>query len=327
MTTNSGIEPSTALAASVNHFLQDPEGPLVAVLAITPELQLTVEQMIPSGGSLEHDMGLLQNYLPGEECRYVIIRNDGKGGSVLVAYTPDGASVRNKMIYASTKASLLKSLALADTMMVSSIEELSWAEWQKHWQSKNIDQHSLMSESERQLASVKQSELIMQQQHQQQKHQLAYTSSSTGLLLVNLPSILETPSDLSKGQLLTLKITNEDSLVIDQDQNGISLNNLGEHLDDTGPAYYLYADANGSSVYFIYACPSGSKVRDRMIYATNKGPLVNYLKQNNWELVEILEIGDKQDLSFSETKDTDGQANRGSSNGRAFAKPKGPRRR
>lgn len=75
--------------------------------------RLVPQQVLPANGSFESDLTQLENLLTTTEAAYIILRRyegSAKPPFVAVTYVPDAANVRQKMLFASTRNTLLREL-------------------------------------------------------------------------------------------------------------------------------------------------------------------------------------------------------------------------
>ncbi len=107
------------------------------------------------------DLSLLAQQLKDNEAAYVILRRypDASDGFVAVTYVPDSAPVRQKMLFASTRLTLVRELGIErfrDTIFVTTKAELTADGF------KQYDQHTKLAapltEEEQSLGAVKQAE-------------------------------------------------------------------------------------------------------------------------------------------------------------------------
>lgn len=322
MTTNSGIVPSTELLSRCVSFLSTRTGERILSIQISKnlELQLDPQLHLKESPDLNKDLDTLSNQLD-DQCRFLLLKLDATSNG-FVSYIPNEAAVRDKMIYASTKNSLVNAIGsstLKVIMQANSQAEVSARGWNAHIQA---DSSNVLSESEISLMQVKQSELISKSSRRELVNQ-----SNSKLMLVLLPEELTIKKKLENGDLLSLTIENDDSLVLNGIKHGVNIDSLASSLSITSsPAYFVY-QSQDDMTFFIYSCPSGSKVRQRMIYASNKQPLVNELQNNyNWTFEKVVEIGDAEELELSEFKSSANDESHTPSR-LSFTKPRGPRRR
>lgn len=186
-------------------------------------------------------------------------------------------------------------------------------------------------------------------------------------LTEQLQSIIENSSPESsndndnKKSLISFNIdTTKELLTLKSIDTQIEINQLIDTLNNhtssrISPQYILYNYQIGK-LAFIYSCPSGSSVKDRMIYASFKNSLINHLNQlikstnidDDIIIDKNIEVGDLDEIELSQLQesnelihDTNTNGNNNSSsnslssnnsslsskNGLKFNKPKGPRRR
>lgn len=88
---------------------------------------LVLDQSISITASFQEDLALLQDLLQEDTPAYVLAKLDGPDW-LAIFYVPDSAKVRDKMLYASTRASLLKSLGsnlFTDSIFATSKADLT----------------------------------------------------------------------------------------------------------------------------------------------------------------------------------------------------------
>ncbi len=100
--------------------------------------QLVPVQTIPSASpDFAADLSALASSLKDDEATYVILRRygDASDGYVAVTYVPDTAKVRQKMLYASTRLSLVRELGterFRETLFATTKAELTAKGFQEH---------------------------------------------------------------------------------------------------------------------------------------------------------------------------------------------------
>jgi len=96
------------------------------------------------------------------------------------------------------------------------------------------------------------------------------------------------------------------------------------------PSYTFYHYPATGAVVFIYTCPSGSKVKERMLYASCRAGLLELAKGEGVVVAKRIEIGEpseigadrlKEELEAPKAEDSNGGARQG------FARPKRPGRK
>lgn len=328
---------------------------------------------------------------------YIVISYNSN--QYFISFIPDIAPIKQKMLYASTKNSLITSLGgnkLIKKFAWTELDELTLNYFIKSIdddQGSNIKKeeeeelNSLLTEDEITLQKLNNLSLYSTTNHHHHGFKKKLPSmtnddgSTTGSgnadqdilykftpeLTEQLQSIIENSSPESsndndnKKSLISFNIdTTKELLTLKSIDTQIEINQLIDTLNNhtsskISPQYILYNYQIGK-LAFIYSCPSGSSVKDRMIYASFKNSLINHLNQliksTNIDDVIIIdkniEVGDLDEIELSQLQDanelihdtnTNGNNNSSSNslssnnsslsskNGLKFNKPKGPRRR
>ncbi|KAI0462367.1 hypothetical protein LJB42_003858 [Komagataella kurtzmanii] len=327
MSNQSGIEAGKELIQSFNKFYQS--GSRALTLKIQDE-QIVVDKLIEGTSSFKQDFALIREALSDVEPRYVIIKNDEIDKHTFISYVPDNAKVRDKMLYASTKTTLIRELGLEyffPIAFVSDLDEVSYEGWQAI-KAHESEQQPLTQEEES-LKLVKDIEdlNLLKGGGTSRKFNLAgfseVPSQSTEVAFEVEDEVKEAILKLKNNQAISATISNERVVLL----SSKSLSNpkeLTEFISSAHPSYAIHQGDEGTS--FIYACPSGSKVKDRMLHATNKKGFTNFLKANGINLDKIIEINDVDELDLYYT-DSKPEASTIVHEKTRFTKPRGPRRR
>lgn len=328
MSSQSGISAEQGLVDFLHAPSQGSQGLRIVTAGVSNDF--TSVQLKGAYDSLSQ----LQSGLTNEPL-YVFIKDLQKNPNqyVFVSYVPDSSPVKLKMLYASTKNTLVRQIggnSIGKQTLLTDSED-----FQDVLESKDVDPQqgaAVLTESER--ADIE----ISQQQQRMKLGNRKLVSQSDGTptsLVFDIKSGDSTINELlQRFNVVYCKIDlgTEQIQVVDKsninDPNQLKI--LPEH-----PSYTLYR--NGSLNYFIYSCPSGSKVKERMVYASNRLGFINHLKgQDKLEFARIIEIGDPDDLELSlisnssqeEQKQEEAEeASARFASSRKFNKPKGPGRR
>ncbi|ODQ77333.1 hypothetical protein BABINDRAFT_169207 [Babjeviella inositovora NRRL Y-12698] len=340
MSAQSGITASPQLLAKFHQFLE--QDAKCFVIKIDDTLtQITPFEIISGIAShLTHEdfetlQSLLQHSGIENEPAYIILQNDNSAADksyTFVSYVPDYATVRLKMIYASTKSTLLKELSasikLTSSIFITDFDELSLANWKtivKHERSETP-----LSEQEQSLQKIKNDELSYLISNKPQKLADVSSGSSSGVLSFQLTpeAQQEIAGTSAVGSLINLGITSNETVKVTSVATVAGHSDLLSEINfPEQPQYSLYHYAQDRYA-FIYSCPSGSKVKLRMLYASNKLGLINTLKGPTFGLNvdKEVEVGDISELEVSEFELSE-QKSDANSNRLKFNKPKGPRRK
>lgn len=328
---------------------------------------------------------------------YIVISYNSN--QYFISFIPDIAPIKQKMLYASTKNSLITSLGgnklikkfawteldeLTLNYFIKSIDDDQGSNIKKE---KEEELNSLLTEDEITLQKLNNLSLYSTTNHHHHGFKKKLPSmtnddgSTTGSgnadqdilykftpeLTEQLQSIIENSSPESsndndnKKSLISFNIdTTKELLTLKSIDTQIEINQLIDTLNNhtssrVSPQYILYNYQIGK-LAFIYSCPSGSSVKDRMIYASFKNSLINHLNQlikstnidDDIIIDKNIEVGDLDEIELSQLQDanelihdtnTNGNNNSSSNslssnnsslsskNGLKFNKPKGPRRR
>lgn len=124
--------------------------------------QLAPLQPIPSESTdFFSDLSALTSLIRENEAAYIILRRhaDASDGYVAVTYVPDTAPVRSKMLFASTRLTLVRELGLErfrETIFATTKAELTAEGWWRH--DKHGEIQAPLTQEERALQGVKEAE-------------------------------------------------------------------------------------------------------------------------------------------------------------------------
>ena len=132
----SGISVSDELKEAFNRLTVSPnERGLIATIESESIKPLT--QVPSQSSSFFQDLSALQSLLSDSKAAYVLLRRhpDAPDGFVAVTFVPDAAPVRQKMLFASTRLSLVRELGeerFRDKLFVTELSDLTREGWEKH---------------------------------------------------------------------------------------------------------------------------------------------------------------------------------------------------
>ncbi|RCK54322.1 Twinfilin-1 [Candida viswanathii] len=282
---------------------------------------------------------------------YIVISSDEQDNTKsFISFIPDVAKLRSKMLYASTRNTIINSLGsgIGPKVAFSELEELTWDSFQKSIASDDNADTGLLTEDEKilqginnlssfgnhgfkkKLASMGGEEDLAKNQDILYKFDPELTAAFDGVSSADADKLIVFNIDLA-AELVKLQTV----------ESGVGVSQLVGVLDGANgvksPQYSVYAYRPGS-LAFIYSCPSGSAVKDRMVYAAFKNSLINHLKGKlagvDVAIDKNLEVGDLDELELSELQpeqqeeaESVDSSSSSSKTGLKFNKPKGPRRR
>ncbi|KAF9875245.1 cofilin tropomyosin-type actin-binding protein [Colletotrichum karsti] len=277
-TMQSGISASEELVSQFNTLLStdDHFGLLVT---IDSETLKPVQFLSKSSSSFDDNISALQPHLKPNEALYALLRRyDTAPHLTAITYIPDSAKVRQKMLFASTRLTLVRKLGsehFRESIFSTTPEELSAQGFAKH--DAHTELEAPLTEEERSLGAVKQAE--------------AEASTGTGSREIHLSKTLAMPiaedalaamKELNEGRVLVMLKINPDKESVElvpSSESPSSISELTQTISATEPRFTLYRfththnGAESSPLLFIYTCPvtPGNKaIKNRMLYPLMK---------------------------------------------------------
>ncbi|TVY30825.1 Twinfilin [Lachnellula hyalina] len=236
---------------------------------------LTVLQ--PSTSSFETDLSLLTPHLTPKQALYILLRrypSTNPAPFIAITYVPDAAPVRQKMLFASTRLTLVRELGIErfkETIFATKEEELSAEGFKRH------DQHEALAapltEEEVSLGEVKRKEAEEGRGAGERRSHV-----SSGVAMPVTPEAVEALKRLvgeGGDNLVQLKINIATETMELASSTSVPIGGLASTISSTEPRYSFYrfththAGEETSPILFIYTCPSGSKIKERMLYAAS----------------------------------------------------------
>lgn len=131
------------------------------LLATIEKESLIPGPTIPLSSTFSSDLSSLAPHLTPQSAAYILLKLDGDAsdGYVAVTYVPDTAPVRQKMLFASTRLTLVRELGVErfrETIFVTRAEELSAEGWKKHEAHTKLE--APLTEEEEGLKGIKEAE-------------------------------------------------------------------------------------------------------------------------------------------------------------------------
>ncbi|ORY63375.1 uncharacterized protein BCR38DRAFT_227187 [Pseudomassariella vexata] len=283
----SGISASKELVSQFNTLLSDTS--LFGLLVTITSESLTPLTTLRSKGGFSSSLSELAPHLQPNEALYIILRrHDAAPPFIAVTYIPDAAKVRQKMLFASTRLTLVRELGsehFRETIFVTTAEELTPEGFERH------DKHTALAapltEEERTLQEVKQAE--------------AEAGSGTGVREIHLSASMNMPimaeglaalSEMGRGEgsgLVMLKInpTTEKVELVNSSSTPSSFSDLVSSISSEEPRFtfwrytHSHDGTESSPILFFYTCPAaaGKSIKFRMMYPLMKRTVVTIAEQ------------------------------------------------
>lgn len=300
--------------------------------ALTP---LAPVRFPSSHSGLFNSIHTLSDVLTPTTPLYLLLRRAPSTSELIaITYIPSRAPVRQKTLFASTRATLARDLGsekFSDTVFLTEREEVldpaQWDERSKGTQhsgsaggtgSGGVDS-ALLSVEERELQAVKRAE--DEERHGTRGRDLMGEGGSGASYIGSRDGQGAARSGI------TMKITDEARSSLAQLNAGGAVVQLGIDvatetitllsskadvapgavvglIPADRPSYTFYrSSAEVPGCLFIYVCPGSSKIKERMVYASSRLGVVKLASGEGVEVVRKLEAGDPEDLQGGRLED------------------------
>ncbi|KAF8319344.1 actin depolymerizing protein [Clavulina sp. PMI_390] len=358
MSANSGLSVSSSVTqAYADAAKNNTRFILISIQGETIDL----DQVVPAqSDTLEEDITSLPDLLDEKVPSYVLGKLDAvddlSGSWLFISYVPEGASVRHKMLYASSRSALTRSIGeskLKDTLFATSKADLTPEAYSAHTRSSAAPKP--MSAREKEMEEVRAAERgsnMASSTARMTSHMLGGATAGVGFAWSEeLESAVGSlTQEGSAENLVIVAIEQADEKLVLVEQKNITIDQLTTSLPTTEASYSFFAwdhTVNGTEkrdIIFIYACPSSSPVKSRMLYSSSANTLVQHARTNfNITVSKRVEVSDPSDIDVPwlkrELEPTASTSTPGSAAGsgastpvigdekKPFARPKGPTRR
>ncbi|ORX53293.1 actin depolymerizing protein [Piromyces finnis] len=296
MSSQTGITPSEDL----KKVFSEAEPDTRAIRVIIKEEQMIPEGTIPTSGTWEEDYDITQWLNPASPC-YILYRLDSKTTEtfdwIIISYVPDDSRVREKMLYAASRATLTKVLGdnkFVDSLYGSIKDEITLESIKNHKKIKSLP----LTLREKEMKELNRAE---------SENDISITTRFTVAPSVAFPFSQDTQDALEKfknNELSYIKLSVSESVELDGSNNNFSkIDDIRSELPSESPCFIFmkfaheFKSANVTSTIFIYSCPEKSKVKERMIYSSARNTVVNYVENDyKIKLDKKIEISNESDL-------------------------------
>ncbi|KAJ7461017.1 hypothetical protein B0H11DRAFT_2057824 [Mycena galericulata] len=277
MSAISGIGVSADLSAAFSRAVEERQTRFIKV-SIQNE-SLVHDLSVPTRGSLKEDLAQLQDsdeILQDNIPAYLLTKLDDPPAEWLaIYYVPDTAKVRDKMLYASSRASLLKTLGstlFSDSIFATSKTDLTPEAYAAH--RRHVTAPNPMSASEQEMADVRAAEREAGglSVYQGSRARASHIGQTIGMPWT--ADLQEAVKGLSEGDdsvLVVATIDMASETLVLHSNSPTTVANVGASIPSDGASYAFYAWKHAPSrrdIVFIYSCPSSSPVKHRMVYAS-----------------------------------------------------------
>lgn len=303
MSCQTGIVASSRLAAYLATEAHNADR-CIKITIEDEELQLIQNRIAAGDFESDWDRNVMVCVEDDEPC-YIFYRldekaNDGAYNYVFMCYVPNDTSVKNKMLYAATRATLKRIFGdnrIATEYMGTVTEELSLQGYKNHILS--VGSTAPMTDAEKELAQVKKDEAAMRSQ---------MSSNSATLPGLNLPATQDLINNLEKFKkgfinYLQIKLDTETEELKLWDCANIAASEFPDKIPNDEPRYHLFNfnhQFEGESIWkvvFVYSCPGYSvPVKQRMMYSSTKACFLDSLAKMDIEIAAKREISEGDEV-------------------------------
>jgi len=284
-----------------------------------------------TSSSFLSDLSNLESHVAPNAALYILLRRaDDLSSSdrslVAVTYVPNAAPVRQKMLFASTRLTLVRELGgehFPESVFTTEASELTAEGWKKHL-AHEAKENPLTAE-EQSLQDIKDAEALESRgtrgQGLAQGGRIAIRADD------DIAGALRTLGEGGSDNLVQLRMDGASETLQVVSSSTATPSSLSSQIDTKEPRYAFYRHNDpASSIVFISTCPSGAKIRERMLYAASRGNVVS-LAQNEagLKVAKKLEATNPDEVTEQVIEDEFKSEEKEEKKG--FAKPKRPGRR
>jgi len=237
------------------------------------------EHLIPDGThaigpDLRADFETVSDLLLPKTPCYVLFRLDSQNMTgydwLLIAYVPDGSTVKDRMLYASSRDSLKKQLGkpyfVSTDLYGTEVPEFSWEAYQDTL--KKPTSNAILTPSEMQYHHEATAE-IDHGHTREYVHSVRFPLSSDAQHALN---------DLAtkKHNFVQLSVDGERETIELVDTKKVKVSSLAGEISTSEPRFtffrytHTFKGESLDSIVFIYSCPEIASVKQRMLYSTVK---------------------------------------------------------
>ncbi|CAD6237554.1 GSCOCG00002373001-RA-CDS [Cotesia congregata] len=237
---------------------------------------------------------------------YILFRLDTKSPDsgydwLFISWSPDNAPVRQKMLYASTKATLKQEFGTAsikDELHGTVMEDVTLEGYNRH--KKNDAAPAPLTSAEEELVELKKT-AIHTDYNVETRHQ-----TLSGVAFPVTDEAKQAITDMGKGvhEYVQLKIDLDEEKIHLVMTGDVSLDKLPTKVPADAARYHLYNFKHThegdytEAIVFIYSMPGYScSIKERMLYSSCKAPLLDLIQSLGVTIAKKLEIDDAKELT------------------------------
>lgn len=319
--------------AALKKFFGKCRGGNVRVLKVSiVNEELTLSSFKEASGTWEEDYNsLVTPLIEDEQPSYILFRLDSQNTSgyewLLISWSPDSSAVRQKMLYASTKATLKQEFGsgqIKEELHATVPDDVTLSGFRQHKQAAGTP--APLTSAEEELAELRRTEVSVgvgiDSRHQTLSGMAFPLTDSAWKAIEALAA--------QNYNYIQLRIDLNEEKIHLADAGNITIDKLSHKIPSDCARYHLYNFKHThegdylESIVFIYSMPGYScSVKERMLYSSCKGPLLESIERNiRLPIIKKIEIDCGEEVTESFLQD---EIHPKKNLYRPkFAKPKGP---
>ncbi|KAL8760518.1 MAG: hypothetical protein Q9184_003297 [Pyrenodesmia sp. 2 TL-2023] len=311
----SGISASPTLHTSFHTFLSTPSLFALLITITSERLEPLTTLPFPTPTStLLTSLPTLHEHLHPNRPLYILLRSSSSSPSspsetlIAITYIPDASPVRQKTLFASTRLTLLRELGqdkFSQHYFPTEAKDLSPEGWERYERHEGGEKP--LTREEEVLGEVRRKE---GEEGRGMQGRRAHVQQAEGMKVVWGEAVREAVRGLilgegerGGGKVVMLKIDADESIALAGIEE-TDIQNLASKISATEPRYSFFRythEVDGreeSPIVFIYTCPNGSKVKERMVYASFKTHVIRAASQvGEFEVAKKFEASSPEEIT------------------------------
>lgn len=243
--------------------------------------------------------------LEDEDPCYLFYRLDSQNNQgyewLFISYSPDFAKPQRKMLFAGTKATLKKEFGgghIQDEIFGTLPGDVSLNGFKKH--KAHVSAPPPLTDQELELELVKQQEL---------RADISVDTKQSHMTGVQFPVSDEALAKLTELKEKTLSLVqlelniDDETIVLADYKDNVAPNDLKNHVPADKGRYVFYLFKHTfegdymESIVFVYSMPGYKcSIKERMLYSTCKGPLLDVAMGMDMEIARKIEVSEPHEL-------------------------------
>ncbi|KAL2385070.1 hypothetical protein RJZ90_001533 [Blastomyces dermatitidis] len=332
----SGISVSPELHDAFNAFVSTPSHFCLPV-TISSERLTPLEPIAFPLSSADDDtkfsnsLPLLAPHTQPKTPIYLILRrNAGSNALIALTYIPSTSPVRAKTLFASTRATLVRELGsekFASTIFAADAEEvLDAAVWKERDADRNAATGGAADDNEAEsrredLMGKKERELNEVRRQEEQARSMTRRDVGIGGTIGRGNGNGESELHIGIGNgvkeafqqvresgsviRLTIDVPTETLTLISTESN-VEPDSISNLISDSKAQYTFYYYPDPKAVIFIYTCPSGSVIKERLLHASSRNDVVKLAVLQGVEVahkVPMIHVKNNEGVTFIEASE------------------------